>query len=271
MGNTMEMDKETFRRLQLTELEILTEVDRICRKNKIKYNLCAGTLLGAVRHQGFIPWDDDVDIRMLYSEYVRFKDACKTDLNEKYFFLQDFDSDPKYRWGYAKMLKKGTTYIRTGQEELGIKNGVWIDIFISDGIPNLQCLRPLHTKYCFVLQKVLWSPVGAKVSESKFLRVWYSLLSKIPRSVPIWGIKLSRKLFPEEKSKAVVALTFPHASYGWRRELLEELTELEFEGHMFFVPKDWDEWLTDAFGINYMEFPPPEQRIPHNTASYYEF
>ena len=168
-------------------------------EKNIKYNLCAGTLLGAVRHKGFIPWDDDVDIRMLHSEYVKFKEVCKTDLDDKKFFLQDFDSDPKYRWGYAKIIKKGTTYIRTGQEKLGMKNGVWIDIFISDGIPNQQYLRKLHEWYCFVIRKILWSPVGAKVSESKFLRIWYFLLSKIPRSVPVFGIKLSRKLFPEEK------------------------------------------------------------------------
>ncbi len=240
-------------------------------EKNIKYNLCAGTLLGAVRHKGFIPWDDDVDIRMLHSEYVKFKEVCKTDLDDKKFFLQDFDSDPKYRWGYAKIIKKGTTYIRTGQEKLGMKNGVWIDIFISDGIPNQQYLRKLHEWYCFVIRKILWSPVGAKVSESKFLRIWYFLLSKIPRSVPVFGIKLSRKLFPEEKSKAVCALTFPHNVNGFRRELLEELIELEFEGHMFFAPQGYDEWLCDAFGKNYMEIPPLEKRIPHNTASYYNF
>ena len=271
MENVMEMDSETFRRMQLIELEILTEVDRICRKNNIKYNLCAGTLLGAVRHKGFIPWDDDVDIRMLHSEYVRFKKACETDLDTECFFLQDFDSDPKYRWGYAKVLKKGTTYIRTGQEDLGMKNGVWIDIFISDGIPEHPWAQWLHGQYCFAIRKILWSPVGAKVSKSRALRAWYFLLSKIPRCVPVFGIKLSRKLFPEEKSKAVVALTFPHYIEGFRRELLEELTELEFEGHMFFVPKDWDEWLCAAFGPDYMELPPPEERIPHNGASYYDF
>ena len=71
------MDKKTLRRLQEIEFELLLEVDRICRKNKIKYNICGGTLIGAARHKGFIPWDDDIDIRMLYSVYVRFKEACK--------------------------------------------------------------------------------------------------------------------------------------------------------------------------------------------------
>ena len=76
------MDKKTLRRLQEIEFELLLEVDRICRKNKIKYNICGGTLIGAARHKGFIPWDDDIDIRMLYSVYVRFKEACKRDLDK---------------------------------------------------------------------------------------------------------------------------------------------------------------------------------------------
>lgn len=268
----MKMDAETLRRLQLAELELLLEVDRICRKNHIKYNICGGTLIGAARHKGFIPWDDDVDVRMLYSEYIRFRKACKKDLDRSRFFLQDFDSDPKYRWGYAKMLKKGTKYVRAGQEELGMKNGVWMDIFICDGIPASKFMRILHNGYCFVLRKLLWAPVGKKVCGSRFLRMWYSLLAKVPRSVPVSGIKLSRKLFPEEKSTALRALTFPDGMNGLKRKWLGELTELEFEGHMLYAPKAYEEWLEwKCDGGDYMELPPIEKRVPHNPASYYEF
>ncbi len=266
------MDKKTLRKLQQVELELLLEVDRICRKNNIKYNICGGTLIGAARHKGFIPWDDDVDVRMLYSEYVRFKEACRRDLDKKRCFLQDFDSDPKYRWGYAKMLKKGTTYVRTGQEDIGMKNGVWMDIFICDGIPKTRTMRLLHNGYCFVLRKLLWAPVGKKVSHSKALRTWYALLAKIPRKVSVCGIKLSRKLFPEEKSTNLRALTFPDGVDGLKREWLEELTELEFEGHMLYAPKAYKEWLKwKCDGGDYMELPPVKERVPHNPASYYKF
>lgn len=266
----MEMDAKTLRRLQEMELELLLEVDRICRKNNIKYTICGGTLLGAVRHKGFIPWDDDADIRMLYTEYKRFKEACQNNLDHQRFFLQDFDSDPKYRWGYAKLLKKGTKYIRTGQEELGMKNGVWIDIFITDGIPNSKLMRILHNGYCFVIRKLLWAPVGKKSCHSRLLRIWYSLLAKIPRSVPVAGIKLSRKLFPEEKCQNLRALTFPGKINGLKRRWMEELTELEFEGHMLYAPKEYEAWLEQTYG-DYRKLPPVEERVPHNSAAYYEF
>ena len=95
---------------------MLKEVDRICRKNNIKYSLDSGTLIGAIRHNGFVPWDDDGDVVMLRSEYEKFAEACKKDLNTKRFFLQDFDTDPEYRWGYAKLRYNNTLLLKKGQD-----------------------------------------------------------------------------------------------------------------------------------------------------------
>lgn len=269
MEQIMEMDAGTLRRMQMIELELLVEIDRICRKNNIKYNLCGGTLIGAVRHKGFIPWDDDVDIRMLRSEYKKFNEACKRDLDDTRFFLQDFESDPKYRWGYAKLLRKDTVYIRTGQKHLGMKNGVFLDILISDGIPNRKWMRNIHDKLCFAIRKTLWSPVGAKVVPQKKLRMWYAVLARIPRCVPVFGIKILSHLVSEEKSECFRSLTFPQKR-GLKKEWFTELTDLEFEGHYFLAPADYDGWLSQEYG-DYMKLPPEEKRTGHNTASYYKF
>ena len=80
------LDQENLRKLQLIELELLIEFDRICRKNNIRYTLTGGTLLGAVRHGGFIPWDDDADVSMLRREYEKFKKVCEIELDDKYYF-----------------------------------------------------------------------------------------------------------------------------------------------------------------------------------------
>ena len=88
-------DLENMHKIQLN---MLIEFDKICRRNNIKYILDAGTLLGAVRHKGFIPWDDDIDVRFKREEYEKFYEACKKDLDNEHFFLQEYRTDPNYRW-----------------------------------------------------------------------------------------------------------------------------------------------------------------------------
>ena len=102
----IQLDKSTLRKLQLVELEMLIELDRICRKNNIKYTIIGGTLIGALRNKGFIPWDDDIDVAMLRSEYEKFRDACKKDLDKTRFYFQDHRNTKGYRWGYGKLRRK---------------------------------------------------------------------------------------------------------------------------------------------------------------------
>ena len=263
-----EMTRENLRKMQLVELDLLVEMDRICRKYDIKYALCGGTLLGAVRHKGFIPWDDDVDVRMLRSEYNKFSEACKKELDQSKYFLQDFKSDPYYRWGYAKLTNINTVYRRTGQDNLKMRKHMFIDIFISDGMPNSERGRKIHQKVRFCIQKILWSPVGMKVSASPWLRAWYRLLSLIPRNVMVGMVHLLARMFPAEKAEIVCSLTFP-ATIPMVR--MKNLVELEFEGHMFWASAYAHDWLVAAYGPNYMELPPENQRYGHNTASYYRF
>lgn len=102
----LELTKEQLRQLQCVQLELLMEVDRICKKCDIQYNIIAGTLLGAIRHGGYIPWDDDADVALLRSEYEKFRNACKTELDKTRFYFQDHRNTKGYRWGYGKLRRK---------------------------------------------------------------------------------------------------------------------------------------------------------------------
>ena len=102
----IQLDQKTLRALQIVEVEMLVELDRICRKNDIKYTIIGGTLIGALRTGGFIPWDDDIDVAMLRDEYERFRIACEKDLDQSRFYFQDHRNTKGYRWGYGKLRRK---------------------------------------------------------------------------------------------------------------------------------------------------------------------
>lgn len=124
----LKLTPKELRAVQMIMLEMLIEVDRICRKCGIHYSLGCGTLLGAVREGGFIPWDDDADVIMLRDEYERFCKVCGSELDTERFFLQTWDTDPEYRIGFAKMRRNGTVYVRAGQERMRYRGGVFSSI-----------------------------------------------------------------------------------------------------------------------------------------------
>ena len=158
------LDDIMLHQIQMIELEMLIEVDRICKKYSIKYNIIAGTLLGAVRHKGFIPWDDDADIAMLRTEYEKFRTACKKELDTSRFYFQDHRNTKGYRWGYGKLRRKNTIFLRENQEHMPYAQGIFIDIFPLDGVPDNYAVRTLHNFHCYCIRKILWAPVGKRTA-----------------------------------------------------------------------------------------------------------
>lgn len=106
------LDDVVLRKIQLIQLEMLQEVDRICKKHNIYYNIIAGTLLGAVRHGGYIPWDDDADVALLRNEYEKFRKVCRVELDRTKYYFQDHKNTKGYRWGYGKLRRKNTLFLR---------------------------------------------------------------------------------------------------------------------------------------------------------------
>ncbi len=261
MSNVIELKPTELKKLQLIELEMLVEVDRICRKNGIHYSLDGGTLLGAVRNKGFIPWDDDLDIMFLHDEYERFFEACKTDLDTSRFFFQDYRTDPGYRWGYGKMRRLGTEYIKSGQELLKQRTGICIDIFDFENMPDGLKARKHFVQKMFCIRKTLYSALGRTNERNLFMRVFYSLLYLIPSSLVH---KLKNRItskYNKLKTQNVLCMMWPlkNYPYGFPGELFNGYIELEFEGIRCMAIKGYDRYLAMKYG-DYMKLPPEDER-----------
>ena len=270
MAELVKLSQEDLRQLQLIELEMIVEVDRICKKYNIQYSLDGGTLLGAVRHKGFIPWDDDADVIFTRKEYAKFYKACKQDLDTSRFFLQEYRTDPYYRWGYAKLRRKDTEFIRLNQEAMRYKTGVCIDVFVNDNVPDNIVARKLYYALNFCIRKVLYSELGKTQENNWMLRQLYKVLFFIPRD-PMFKLRnifasMCNKHDTELKSHLLYPYPKKESKYGMPSECFEEYIDMEFEGMKFKVFKQYDRYLRLLYG-NYMELPPVEKRKGPGEAS----
>lgn len=270
MSEIVKLSPEDLRILQLIELEMIVEVDRICRKNHIHYSLDGGTLLGAVRHKGFIPWDDDADVIFTRHEYAKFFRACKKDLDTSRFFLQEYRTDPYYRWGYAKLRRKGTEFIRVNQEAMKYKTGVCIDVFVNDNVPDGPVMRRAYYGLNFAIRKILYSELGRTQSDSFLLRQWYKLLYLIPRDSMFSLRNFFAAMCNRHSTELVSHLMYPYpreaCKYGMPSECFRDYIELEFEGMKFSAFRQYDRYLTLLYN-RYMELPPVEKRKGPGEAS----
>lgn len=261
------MEKEILRKLQLTQLEILKEFKKVCDKNDIKYFLTDGTLLGAIRHKGFIPWDDDLDVAMERAEYEKFISIAQNELDEKYF-LQTWKSDKAYPFPYAKILKKNTRCSEAVTYGTPVQNGVFMDIFPVDYCGGPDEMKKDIIPYVFWTKLLLmkchykvWKASSAKNGMIRYLPlILISMLftkDKIIRNVEniikSWNEKYSKGYF-----------CYENAGYNFlewivERKSFSRLTTTFFEDEVFSIPDNYDKYLTDVYG-DYMTLPPVDER-----------
>ena len=255
-------DKE-LKALQTIELELLEEVDRICKKNDIPYSIDGGTLLGAVRHGGFIPWDDDADVIMNRGSYDRFTAVLKEDLDQTRFYFQDMNNTPGYRWGYGKLRRKGTEFVRLNQEYMPYEQGIFLDVFVCDNVPNDYLARCVCNFHSFIFRKAFYSEVGKHTSKG-IMRIMYCILNLIPENILKKRYASYIKYRNRKETEWVKCLTFPACNnfYGYRREWYEDTIDMKFEGRNFRACRKYEEYLTFLYG-DYMKLPPEEKRKVH--------
>jgi len=264
-------------KLHSCQLLLAGELKRICEKNNIKYYMIAGTLLGAVRHKGFIPWDDDMDFAIMRKDFPRFISACENDLGED-FELQHMFSDEHYALPVAKLLLKGTNFTERNSSKNQSKKGIFIDIFPYDNIPDTEAQRKKHNKNTYFLKRLFLAKQGYSIAEKGqllkalvyfALRVMSMLVSKK------WlRNRLDRELrrFENQTTKKVAALG---GAYSYQKESVErewffESVELPFEDITLSAPKEYVKYLTYFYG-DYMTPPPEDKRNNRHRAVEIDF
>ena len=258
------LSQEQLARVQEIELEALIEFDRICTKHNIPYSLAGGTLLGAVRHKGFIPWDDDIDVVLLREDYDKLEKILIEELPEKYFY-QTKNTDKNWFRLYGKIRVNGTLFVEAAHSNRDVHHGVYIDIFPLDALPDDKVAKTkLLREFKFwntILSAKYINPAsrhGKKRLVAYLLRFLF-----LPFSLKFLYNKtnaIASRYKTEDNSRVMSFL----GSYGERDSLSKEkacnLCRLDFEGHSFCCFGAYDELLTSIYG-DYMQLPPPEKRV----------
>lgn len=272
------MDLSYMEKVHEANLKILKEIDRICRKYKIKYALDAGTLIGAVRHKGFIPWDDDADVVFTRGQYEAFYKVVKRELPD----TMELVEPDSYRGGKAFydftpriIYKKSRCHEDTAMMEFygGKLNHIWVDLFILDKLPASK----IGSEATRFLHKAIYGMAMGHRYELDFGK--YSLMHKIF----VGGLAGAGRFIPMKAIFAMqraAALKDRHSRGNLRyysnyqpdylyvtldKDWCEQVEDAPFEDTVLMIPKGWHQVLTEVYG-DYMQLPPEEERKPaHST------
>ena len=255
----------TVRDVQLVLLEMANDIDEICQRNNIPYFLNGGSALGAVRHEGFIPWDDDFDIAMMYKDYVRFRKALKAELPQDKYVYQCYEKDRRYNVTIPsmKIRRKGTKVKEkntvlpnrvTGGEGC---DGVFIDVFVYDHCSNIMLLdlpyRLLNT------------------AMMPFI-VLFDYLHLNPTFLKDWYISNARSYGSLARTSSYIGfdLTWtyrnPFKPFIFKKTDIYPVQYVKFEDTEFPIAKDPEAFLSTAIGPQYMELPPVSEQVAKHIA-----
>lgn len=263
------MENDLLYELKCKELAILKQVVRVCDELGLKYYLLDGTMLGAVRHQGFIPWDDDIDIGMPRKDYDIFLAKAQTLLPE-HLFLQNLYTDPKVLMNYSKVRDSSTTFIESAVKNRDINQGIYIDVFPLDYYPeNVKTQKKLSRK-----KKVISRRIYREYTLPAELRQHgvKNILLKLSCAISTIRYPNTREALLERetlyKCCSSGGYLANHGDYMEGKEIVPaewygEGVLVPFEDLTVRIPTEYHKWLTQVYG-DYMQLPPPEKRFPHH-------
>lgn len=280
---TQEYNSELLKKLQKAELEILKDFISICNKYDLSYFATGGTAIGALRHSGFIPWDDDIDVCMLRNDYEKFMEVAPEELDQKYVFMTT-ETEKKYPLMFGKMVKRGTVFVEQAYKQANYPLGIFIDIFPYDETPeNSELRKKIIKKTWFWARMHVLTLIPDPVLPDG-LESWKKNLALIGCRIIHYLLKLTgftadktskkylkwAKMYNNSGSKLYIDYSYENGeNLMVRDEQLFPLLKMPFEDTEISMVKEYDEFLRPEYG-DYMKLPPEDQRHNHY-AAYIDF
>lgn len=257
-------------RIKELEMELMAEIDRICKENDITYFLVGGSMLGAVRHHGFIPWDDDMDIGMLRDDYDKFRKVCPDELKANLRY-QSFDTEPTSHYIFDKVRLEDTYFnTRFSNRFDDIQNGIFIDVLVFDKTANSKKAQQAHIKLIKILRRVLnirWVNIPRKGLHYKASKVFLPLMRRVPYSFYHHCLDKALTLFHKNKKSQYlidgVGLNLHRGAFP--AEWFSDFIDMKYENMTFKVPVGYDGYLRMWYGDRYMELLPLSSRFSGHT------
>ena len=254
------MSDKFTERIQHHSINILREIDRICRANDIPYFITNGTLLGAVRHKGFIPWDDDIDVAMLRPDFNRFVKHAREWLSAPYEFISP-ETYEKCPGELSKVIDGSTTLIeRWSYNQLG---GVYVDVWVFDAVSDKRWQRRLHFSAYKVLNRLLYMRNRDPYKRGHGMSSWWPrIVQSLFKNSTLqrWMHKVQTACDFDKHDKICMLDNGEKSIIS--KKVIGQRKEYEFESQLFFGPEDYDTYLRALYG-EYMELPPENKRRVH--------
>ena len=268
MSEVLTLDRDTLKKLQQKELESLIYFDDFCKKHELRYFLLGGCVIGAIRHNGFIPWDDDIDVMMPRRDYERMLKLWKQHESNERFLMLTTDGNVFTGNSFATLIDTSATMVKENQKDIDVPHGIVTDVFPLDGCPDGKLQRYLQyyhaMMYSLYITEVVPSKHGGAV---KFISsILLKLVPSRERRTKIWKKherKMTRYAFNTHK-KCTELCAGPHYMRNeYPQEAFKDVVYHEFEGLSVPIPQGYDAYLRMAFG-DYMQLPPEDQQVPHH-------
>lgn len=256
---------ESIDELKKIQIEILDYVANFCEKNNINYWLDCGTLIGAIRHKGYIPWDDDIDIGMLREDYNKFMEKFNQESNDYKFYT--IENNKKFYYPIGKVLKMNTILYEPN-EEYGLKLNINIDVFVYDNAPDsdkkvnrMMKTRNFYSKMKNVqlFKKSFFESNKLKESIRRILNIVFKIL---PKDYFLKKMIKNSKKYSKIETKRVGNFVGID-NFICDKDVFNSFIYVEFENKKYKAPIGYDKWLRSNYG-DYMKLPPKDKRVPHH-------